>query len=249
MKVYHGTNATSVDSILQQGLKPRQATGKSNWDHNDMESLQGHVYLTDKYAPYFGIVAADNSEFALVEVDLDRLNSDSIFPDEDFIEQAIRHDMDIEYPNWLNMDGDMIARTEEVREHIRLFQPYWEVALDVMGNISYHGTIPPEAISRVSVADPPSGLRLAIDPQISIRAAQLTGGKYEMLTRLLMGDDVSRDEYLTHSLGTPIPDDASISDALSEEDGDELASARNGEVGTQLEQDYVSCSENPTYNS
>jgi RNA:NAD 2'-phosphotransferase (TPT1/KptA family) len=29
--VYHGTDAEHVDEILENGLQPREATGRSNW--------------------------------------------------------------------------------------------------------------------------------------------------------------------------------------------------------------------------
>jgi hypothetical protein len=250
MYVYHGTAASDVDKILEEGIKPRKSTGKSNWDANEMESISEHVYLTTIHAPYFGLAATDESEFAIIEIDLDMLEDRSLYPDEDFIEQSLNPDVniDIEGGDLVDMDGDMVERTEQVREHIEVFQPYWKASFEVLGNISYKGTIPPEAITRVSEVDPPSSVRLAIDPVMRIEAVQTTRGKYEMYTKLLMGDDVDKVEYLVHSRGVPIPANAQPSEVMDEDDIEQLERTVGGDELEQiLGQDYVEIRENTAY--
>jgi hypothetical protein len=125
--VYHGTDAEHVDEILENGLQLREATGRSNWSQNNMESLPGHVYLSRLYALYFGLGAVDSWDepIAVYEIDLDRIPLDSLYPDEDFIEQGIRNpDIDIENPDIINEEDNIIERTESVRDNIDQYKDY-----------------------------------------------------------------------------------------------------------------------------
>jgi hypothetical protein len=146
------------------------------------------------------------------------------------------------------MEEDISERTKSVKNHIDIFQPYWKPSLEILGNISHKGKIPPEAISSVSIVDPPAAVRLAIDPVMRIDAIQISKGKYEMYNRLLTGQNVSRDEYLVHSRGVPIPEDMNLSDVMTESDINQLAETvdetRMEEV---LGQDYITTRKNESY--
>jgi hypothetical protein len=133
----------------------------------------------------------------------------------------------------------MSERTAEIRDHIELFQPYWKSSLDILGNISHKGTIPPEAITRVVVADPPSAVARDIDPVIEIEAVQMTKPKYNLLTRLLMGDDVSEKEYIASAMGVPVLEGVDAEEMVSDGDIKQVRDARNIPVDTVLSQDYV----------
>lgn len=241
MKVYHGTSPAFAEQIVDNGIQPRGETGNSNWDATDMQSIRDHVYLSVPFAPFYGIAASDSSEIALVEVDVDALRTRDLYPDEDFVEQAIRSDeLDIQYPDGsVDVTADISERTAQVRECIELFQPYWEWSRDILGNVSHKGVVPPEAITRVVVADPPSEIRLSIDPTIEIHAVGSIRSKYETLTALLMGDDVTRTEYLVAMMGIPVPDGASASEMVSDDDVEKMAGTRNIELESVLEQEYV----------
>lgn len=207
--VYHGTSVDLVEDILEEGLKPRHATGKSNWDANETPSIKDHVYLTTLYAGYFGLNARtdDESLFAVVEVDLDRLEDSYIYPDEDFVEQALREDLPLEVPEQLSLNGDMRERTAEIRSNIEAFRHYWQHSLEMLGNVSHRGQIPPEAIRRATIVNPPSALEFALsDPSISIQNAIHMGGKYETLTRVLLGDEVTPLEYVQGMSPVKLPE-------------------------------------------
>lgn len=241
MKIYHGTSPAVAEQIVDNGIQPRGETGNSNWDATDMQSIRDHVYLSVPFAPFYGIAASDSSEIALVEVDVDALRTRDLYPDEDFVEQAIRSDeLDIQYPDdRVDVTGEIAERTAQVREYIELFQPYWEWSRDILGNISHKGRVPVDAITRVVVADPPSEIRLSIDPTIEIHAVESIRSKYETLTALLMGDDVSRAAYLAATMGVPVPDGVAASDVLSDGDVDKMAGTRNIDLESVLEQEYV----------
>lgn len=239
--VYHGTTPERARAVVDEGILPRERVGHSNWGGQDMQSIADHVYLTEPFAPFYGKAAGDGSGIGLVEIDLDALNDRCLYPDEDFIEQAIRHEkVDVEYPDEvIDLDGDMAGRTAEIREHVELFQPYWRLSLDVLGNVSYKGAIPSEAITRVVVADPPSDISLQIDPVIQIEAVQVTKPKYNVFTRLLMGDDVGEQEYVISTMGVPVPEGAELEELVDDDDIEQMLNARDISVDEVLEQEYV----------
>lgn len=241
MKLYHGTTPSHAEAILEDGLQPRRETGNSNWDTTDMESISDHVYLTDPFAPHYAVAASENSEIALVEIETDTLRERDLYPDEDFIEQAIRSDeLDIQYPvDRLDLTGYINERTATVRDHIELFQPYWESSLEILGNIAHKGTIPVDAITRIAVSDPPSQIRLSIDPTIEIHAVGPIRSKYETFTKLLMGDEVTPVEYLTAAMGIPVPNGASPSDMLDDDDMQAMLDTQNIDIDAILTQEYV----------
>lgn len=241
MKLYHGTTPEHAEEIIENGIQPRAETGNSNWDATDMQSIPTHVYLSEPFAPYYALAASDSTEIAIVEVDMNQLRDRDLFPDEDFIEQAIRSDeIPVDNPDGLiDMSKSITERTKEVRDNITVFQPYWQASLNVLGNISHRGSIPVEAVTRASIADLPSQLSLSIDPTIEIHAVASIRSKYETFTELLVGDDVTKTEYLVAMMGIPVLNDMSPSEMLSDEDLDKMANMRNIDAEKMTAQNYV----------
>src|SRR6266852_8190880 len=90
--VYHGTNESSARRALKRGILPREMSGKKgNWK-DTVQSNPSMVYLTVAYAPYFAVLTTDfeKERVAIIQIDLDKLDPDRLYPDEDFIEQALR---------------------------------------------------------------------------------------------------------------------------------------------------------------
>jgi len=218
--VYHGTTADSIDSILEQGLKPRDATDKSNWTDTQTPSIPNHVYLTRLFAPHFGDAARNSPDepIAIFEVDLHHLNKDAdIFPDEDFIEQALRGapisfgvDELVNIPDFVDIDmtGDMVDRTAEIRDHIEAFRPYWKMSLSTIGNISHRETIPSKAITRVSIVDMPPSFRVSVLSDGPTIANGLIGSnKQELITQWMMGENISVKEIAKTTFhGAEVPE-------------------------------------------
>lgn len=207
MTLYHGTDATAVDSILHSGLQPRTATGRSNWADNQTESLSDHVYLTSVFGPHFAKAAAHKNgdsdrRIALFEVDFERLDTNQMYPDEDFVEHATRPDyefsnadLDLDIPDTIPLDPDasVVERTEVVRQHIDAVQHLWDESLERFGNCSVRGGIPPEAITRVAVAEPPRRVWENIDTSVIMHPLVVAKGRVQ--TNVLMGEDIDADEY------------------------------------------------------
>ena len=119
LKLYHGTSERHLESILKNGILPRNETNVSgNWDHT-IPSSDDRVYLTKGYAPYFAFSSAESGErWLIIEVDKNRMvemdtavtalvekpkdspafqrhSWEKFFPDEDFVENLLR-DKDFE---------------------------------------------------------------------------------------------------------------------------------------------------------
>lgn len=200
MKIYHGTNEHTAKKALVEGLKPRIATGKSNWKHTT-ESNPSMVYLTDTYAPYFAFSSTpldDNGNFtermAIIEIDTDKLDPMWMMPDEDAIEQLTRNPKDTKF---YGIKGKtMKDRTKWIRNHINDFQYLWEISLEQLGNCAYKGVIPQSAITRVILhTDDNSVMSMQIaQPTITVINFQLLSKWYQALTKWYAGYEVSFDE-------------------------------------------------------
>jgi hypothetical protein len=159
------------------------------------------VYLTVAYAPYFSICASrkyDTERMAIVEFDTDRLNVKKLRPDEDYIEQGSRGQ------NIPVLKGlDMKARTEYIRNHIDNYAYLWPMSVDGLGTVCYKGSIPPNAITRISAYsadDNHDALHMALDPAIAIMNYKIMGDKYKALTRFFMGDEIKPEELLSFQI-------------------------------------------------
>lgn len=199
MKLYHGTSESAVSQILSEGIKPRKYTEVSNWDHC-FPSCESNVYLTSCYAPYYAYCASPEleSKWAIIEVDTDRLDSKGMRPDEDFIVQAVGTCKDAE-PGTLaellkQVDKDDVHK--HVMNNLDSLAGFWESSISHLGTCSYKGTIPTDAIDRVSVFDPAKfpDIYFLVDPVISLMNYTVCGNRYKAVTRLLMGDEVDPEE-------------------------------------------------------
>lgn len=207
--VYHGTTADIVDDVLESGLIPSDGADRENWGEMDFPSIPGHVYLTRYYPLFFAAAAADETKerITIIEIDLSLLDAESLYPDEDFVEQVTRGTEHEEMSH-----DDLIDRTATVRSNIENYREYWNDSLAVLGNCSYKGTVPVECIRRVSVVTMTSRFHSFVsDTTITNKAAPVMGPKYELLTKHLLGDDVSEEVE-------NVPVVAAVKDAVGESD-------------------------------
>ncbi len=218
---YHGTNAENVESIFENGILPREATGRSNWDKNDMESIPDHVYLTRLYGIYFGMSTVENlseESIAVFKIDLDKLDWTNLYPDEDYIEQGIRFEgiENIEPPKEYNPNAPIDERTEHIRDNIASYKTLWMDSFSNLGNISHKGYIPPKAIKSVSILNAPSSFYMNIDPLITIQNALYTGNKYEFYTNLIFDEEYTVEEAL-FQINIPLAGQEDISESKKEQ--------------------------------
>lgn len=207
--VYHGTSEKNLDRIMKNGLTPRYEN-PSRWEN--YPSRTDMVYLTSAYPFYFAVKAAqeDGSRALVVEVDLDLLDPDELYPDEDFIVQAGVRDPD--FLAELKKQG--IEEFDDiqffVRDHLEVWQEAWEASLKGLGNCAYQGTVEPHTISRYCLFDYNARPELAVmtmDPQISLLNFQLLGNKYINLVEWMFDDAPELwDEFAGFEGGEDLPD-------------------------------------------
>jgi len=177
--LYHGTSSKLLETILLGGLKPR-GRKKGNWE--SFPSRPDMVYLTTAYAPYFAINSSKKGEKALIlEINFSKLEFLSLYPDEDFIAQAIS----------MQQGRDLEEVHEEVREELEGYQHCLADSLNGLGNCSHMGIVPPSAISRYVLLDCDQRKDLGmtcLDPCISLMNYRFCGNRYRSIISWLFGD-------------------------------------------------------------
>ena len=176
MKLFHGTAERYVPGIRKHGLWPRQ-TLSGNW--NDLPSRHDCVYLTVSYAPYYaGCMAEKGERWAIIEVNSDMMDEISLLPDEDFLAQALTQETTLE------------ERIGWFRDNLTDFSHYWQASVERLGNCCYQGTIPPQAIRRITLVDPkdtPNLCMMALDPVITLANFALCGSSYQNISNAFAG--------------------------------------------------------------
>jgi hypothetical protein len=189
MRLYHGTSESRAHKILSgQGIRPRGDNHTGHWVHT-IESNPNAVYLTDAYAMHFAAEACASTDdrWAIFEVETTRLAEALLTPDEDFLEQATRG------KDSLPVHWDMNRRTRYYRDEAREFAEKWALSLEHMGTLGYYGTIPVEAITRVSYFAPgknPDAMMNMTGAQIMLANYAIVGTQYKAWTRWLFGGSV-----------------------------------------------------------
>jgi hypothetical protein len=193
MKLYHGTTEAFALEALKKGLRPR-GRRKSNWP--DAASCKDAVYLTNAYPLYYAINATDPAMKtlpAIIEIDTLHLDEDLLAPDEDAIEQVTRRNNNPCPEGW-----SMLKRTRYFRDRLADYtgMDQWLTSLKALGNCTYLGTIPPEAMTRMAVIDPAKASTvcwMAMDAQIILPNYNICGAKYRALTKWIFNDDLGED--------------------------------------------------------
>jgi hypothetical protein len=158
------------------------------------------VYLTDAYAPYFALLSTNirRERPAIIEVDLDSLDQARLYPDEDFIEQALRK-------RKLGDSNDIKKRNRYIIRHIEDYRENWKLSLENLGNVCFRGAVPARAITKVVLFDPKKNPAMAADslnPTITLANYKFCGERYRAITRWFMGEDI---DPATVAFGVQLP--------------------------------------------
>jgi hypothetical protein len=187
--LYHGTSAKVAERALREGLKPRSAEGvRSNWKRT-IESNPETVYLTDAYPLYFAL-NCDSKAPAIIQLDVEKLNTLWLVPDEDVLEQAGRGQD--------GLQGTMKQRTRTYRKRLPGYvaTDKWETSLQAMGTCGSMQPIPAEAIAQVAFIDAAKAPTLcfgASDAMICLQNYRFCGAKYRNLTNQIFGLPLEED--------------------------------------------------------
>jgi hypothetical protein len=212
-KLYHGTTAKVARKVLADTLRPRSETGAdSNWKDVELQSHPDHIYLSKCYAPYFAASTYANNgysvydkriKWAIIEVDMQKLDVLSLRPDEDLLAQVIHQTPDM-IPQFVRQLGlkrmSLKEKTAWFRENMEYFSAEWRSSLVSLGHIAHKGAIPKDAITRIVLFQPSSNhpiVDFALDPNISPMNFSLMRQKYDALTEWFMGEDVDPNTLLS----------------------------------------------------
>ena len=178
--LYHGTSTKYLDDILKQGIKPRYEK-ESIWEDNP--SRPDMVYLSSAYAVYFSQVASYRLGGKPVVFEV-KVNSKSLYPDEDFLEQITRVD-----PAWKDtLSLGMEERTAWFKKNMLDYKTAYADSLGALGNACHKGIIKPKNIIRYSILDESKILEYS-DPTITLMNYQILGGRYRKLSQKTMWEE------------------------------------------------------------
>jgi len=177
MKLYHGTRLGLLPEILKRGIVPRgKENSSSNWEE---ESIPGHIYLTEAYAPYYALCAANknNDKVLVLEVETEKFIDRSFYPDEDYIFQ-------------LNKIRKKALTLSEIRNNIEHYRSLTWDSLSKLGNVAYKGCIPATAITRYVIfnQDERPYITSKVDPTITVINYHLLGKFYRDFTKWMFED-------------------------------------------------------------
>jgi len=192
---YHGTSFASWNRIQHEGIIPRGSSKISNWSHS-IESNPNTVYLSDAYAMYFGVVAAETSfdrcsKVVIIEVETDTLNQSNLVPDEDALEQVGRYQKG---GDGLPKEWGIDFRTRHYRRKVREFAAGglgFSWSMESLGTGGYVGSISPTQFRRVAVINTNVEKDLVweyVNAQITIHNYQFLGEKYRELSKRIFGE-------------------------------------------------------------
>lgn len=177
--LYHGTRTSVLPSVAAQGLLPRRVSGSSNWTHS-VESREDAVYLTVAYALHYATTCEAPGEPCLLEIDAQALDERLFAADEDGVAQL---------PAGRKAAGPSATLEEATRFwRERIHEVHASTSLSSLGNCTYFGVIPAEAVRRVVVLSVPEATRLTLqvcDPVVTPMNYRLLGDRYREFCRWL----------------------------------------------------------------
>jgi hypothetical protein len=205
--LYHGTSAMVANKALKEGLRPRTAHGQSNWKRT-IESNPDAIYLTDAYPLYFAL-NCDCDTPTVLQIDVSKIDTNWLVPDEDVLEQAGRGYDDVK--------GNMKQRTRWYRKRLKnyLATDAWLKSLEAMGTCGSLAPIPAEAISRVAFIDydkAPTLCMTASGPSITLANYRFCGPQYRNLTNSIFGLPIEDDPLNGFGNLTAVPSDEDMNE-------------------------------------
>lgn len=207
--LYHGTSYKHLQDILKHGIKPRGDSSVGNWDHSCHSNAQA-VYLTNAYALYFAGAALKEdaptgTPLVVLEVDEALLDSSRLHADEDALEQMGRG------RDGLPKSWTMKRRNEYYKKKMTDYSH--TLSLQALGNCTYFGTVPCEAIKRVAIVEQQVYSEMMLrgyDPVISIMNYRLLGDRYRDASKWLFDPDTVNVEIvdlgLVKQISLPVPE-------------------------------------------
>jgi hypothetical protein len=218
-KLYFGTSERLAKLSPVTGLLPGriEAGSSERGKHPKPNSRSQRLYLTSVYSAYFAFCNTQPGErWGIVEIDAAALDPDLFLPDEDYLAER-------PFNGVKRKNSQPKLRANQLRAHLAEYRPEWRDCLERFGTCVYEAPIPHTSITKVSIYDPVSNGYITaqvIYTTISIAGYQSTCFRNRSITRWLMGDNISCQDWLAGSFdATSIEDRDKVIDALQETSG------------------------------
>lgn len=124
--LYHGTYYDNVPNILANGLDPSRSESSL-----DAVFLTDDVRTAENYHSMKSWMGGPNQKWTVLKIDVSKLDKNLLGPDNYELTEMLRH-LDEEDPCY----------------ELEWSDCSWEDSLRICNQCSYHGVIPPEAISK-----------------------------------------------------------------------------------------------------
>lgn len=138
MILHHATTQEFAEHIKSDGIVPRKGT-KGNWwtnvpGNSELVYFNNH-YISNEFHMARACIANNTLNGAVVYVDTDKLDEKNLRVDENFLDFERRG-------TYIN--GDIEERIGD--RELALSDTRWEESVKKVGNCSYFGTVPKEAV-------------------------------------------------------------------------------------------------------
>ncbi|MNR71269.1 hypothetical protein D3C71_18840 [compost metagenome] len=195
----HGTRAGALAEIARHGLRPRQHMDSlGNWVDNP--SAAHMVYLTTAYALHYAAATEGAGLVTILQVDQRQLAQNCVFADEDSYAQS-------RVAGFEELEARSLEeRVSFWRDRLDMTDP--QVSLRVLGNVTYKGIIPAEAVTRVRLLAEKEARALTLrisDPVVSPENFKLLGGCNQRFVKWLLGHDTDLNDWFDRACRPSIP--------------------------------------------
>jgi hypothetical protein len=175
------------------------------------------IYLSAVYPGLLAFYAStnDHDRFGIVEVDLSYLDSGNFQPCEWYLASISRQKA--------KTGREQQRRLESLRKELEKHKGKWRESLQKIGVCVYGGFVPKKAIRRITVYDPASNPTITqeiVGATISVPGFKSSQGRNKVVTRWLIGDSITVDEWLGDDLAaTPKEEREKLAEALQDKSG------------------------------
>jgi hypothetical protein len=175
------------------------------------------AYLSDVYPGLLAFFATtnENDRFGILEIDLKVLDSSNFLPCEWFLDQTARQKA--------KSDREHHKRLDAFRKTLAKHKAKWKESLQRLGIIVYDAFVPRKAIRKITIYDPTSNPAITnsiVNARISLADYKKQHDRYRAMTRWLMGESVSVEEWLGPDLlETPKEEKEQLAENLQNKSG------------------------------